>query len=42
MAQNRLSHLAILHIEKEITAHIPSSTIVDLFAERKERRMLLK
>ena len=42
MAENRLSNLAILHIEKELAAHIPASAIIDIFSERKERRMMLK
>ncbi len=42
MAQDRLSNLAILHIERNILASLSISDIVTEFASSKQRRLMLK
>ena len=37
----RFSSLAVLHIERDITARLSLETVVDVYAGRKKRRLLL-
>ncbi|KAL1267092.1 hypothetical protein QQF64_002767 [Cirrhinus molitorella] len=41
MAQDRFSDLSILHIESDLTANLSAEKIVDIYANRKKRRILL-
>lgn len=41
MAQDRFSNLSLLHIEKDLTANLSEEKIVDIYATRKKRRLLL-
>ncbi len=41
MSQDRYSDLSILHIENDLTANLSGEKIVDIYANRKKRRILL-
>lgn len=41
MAQDRFSNLSLLHIENDLTVHLSEEKIVDIYATRKKRRLLL-
>lgn len=41
MSQDRFSDLSILHIENDLTANLSGEKIVDIYANRKKRRILL-
>jgi len=41
MAQDRFSNLSLLHIENDLTANLSEEKIVDIYATRKKRRLLL-
>lgn len=41
MAQDRFSDLSLLYIENDLTANLSGENIVDIYANRKKRRILL-
>ncbi len=41
MSQDRFSDLSILHIENDLTENLSGEKIVDIYANRKKRRILL-
>ncbi len=41
MSQDRFSDLSILHIENDLTANVSGEKIVNIYANRKKRRILL-
>lgn len=41
VAQDRFSDLSLLHIESDLTANLSEEKIVEIYANRKKRRILL-